>query len=134
MSKDTFILLLVIIFSYIYFKSIRENFELRRIRGEVDGVYIQPSKTIVDVPIASGEYVVDGVPIKSDKGDTSIEGELKDIIPTGTTYNMTDDGILPKIDQYNISGVIPSGVNPTNIFGFQKQRIREDALRDAFGI
>ena len=47
---------------------------------------------------------------------------------------MTDDGILPKIDQYNISGVIPSGVNPTNIFGFQKQRIREDALRDAFGI
>ena len=99
-------------------------------RGDVDGVYIQDSKSVMGVPIGKFESV-DGVSIKT---DSNVESDLQKIIPTGNQYNIIDNGILPKTDQYNISGVIPSGVNAATIFSTPSHiRQRRQLLEELTG-
>jgi hypothetical protein len=136
MDIDDCIVILSIIAGILYFNKVKENFELKR-RGDVDGVYIMPSKTIMGVPFGTDEFVVDGVPIRNDSGSSQIiQSSLQPI-----NYNKTE-GILPDPNTYNISTVLPAGVNEATIFSSPPQagtkshikyRIRKNVWEDIIG-
>jgi hypothetical protein len=138
MDIDDCIVILSIIAGILYFNKVKENFELKR-RGDVDGVYIMPSKSIMGVPIGTNEFVVDGVPIRNDSGSSQIiQSSLQPI-----NYNKTE-GILPDPNTYNISTVLPAGVNEATIFSSPPQagtkiqshikyRIRQNLLDELTG-
>jgi hypothetical protein len=115
MDIDDCIVILSIIAGILYFNRVKENFELKR-RGDVDGVYIQNSKEVMGVPIGTNEFVVDGVPIRNDLGSYPIlQSSLQPI-----NYNKTE-GILPDPNTYNISTVLPAGVNEATLFSSPPQ-------------